>query len=395
MCLPITLPLRAVRRHTRGVGGTRMQRLARVLVLLLLCVPSVAWAVDAGDEVGPQSAGAQRYTTKPGDTLWDIAMRFIRDDGISPPQMMLALRDANPGAFVDGNINNLKSGYMLRLPPRETILAIGVTEAATEVARQNALWREPGARSAAPTPGAAEVAAASPAPVATEAISEDTGVRTGADGQDTAPQQHDPVLTQEPAHRPDSDNEALRARVAALEDKLATLDGIIAMQHERLAELRQRRAAETLAREREPPPTPGGGEDPAAKPPPPSRDTWFADPNIVIPLSAAAGLGLVVIWLLRRRATANRTALDSAPSVAEQTGAERLAAAAGSALAIGRDDLDLGPQEGATADHPREPAEPIGPELAAGEAEDRLAELSIGLDDLELGFEPPGEDARR
>jgi FimV-like protein len=432
MCSPITLPLRTRLRHAIGVEDTRVQRLARVFALLLLFAPSMVWAVDAGGEAVPPSAGAQHYMTKPGDTLWDIARRLIRDDGISPQQMMLALRDTNPGAFAAGNINNLKPGYRLRIPPRETILAISAAEAAAEVARQNASWRESGARPTAPTPDAAEEAAtaspsvtaaqptappasetedtsaattlapqpvpapeAPPVPVAPEAVSEDTGARAGAEGQETAPRQHDQLLAQEPTHRRDADNEALQARIAALEDKLAALDGIIATQHEQLTELRQRRAAETLVREREPQPTPRGGEGTVVRPPSASRNTWPADPTLVILLSAAAVLGLAVIWLLRRRTTANRTALDTASGVAEQTVAARPDAEADNALAIGLDDLHLGPQAGTAAGHPGARAEPIGLEPAAGEAEDRVAALSIGLDDLELEFEPPGDDQRR
>ena len=33
---------------------------------------------------------------------------------------MLALLRANPEAFLDNNINNLKAGYILRVPVRET-----------------------------------------------------------------------------------------------------------------------------------------------------------------------------------------------------------------------------------------------------------------------------------
>jgi FimV-like protein len=427
MSLPIALPYHTVCHHVRGVGDIRVRRLARALVLVLLLSPSVVLAVDAGDEVAPPSAQAQRYMTQPGDTLWEIAIRFSQADEISPQQMMLALRDANPAAFAAGNINNLKTGYILRIPSRETILAIGASEATAEVARQNALWRAPRARLAAPASQPAPATESPPAPVSVETISEDTRGSPGAEGQDTAPPQHDSVLAREPANRHDPDSEALRARVAVLEEKLATLDGIIAVQHEQLAELRQRRAAETMVRE--PEPSPGDSEATAAKPPPSNRSkAWFAAPNTVIPLSAIAVLGLAATWLLVRRATENRVALDTAPGVAERTGAEPLATEEVDALAIGIDDLnqttqdwdtrsawarlpcgvtqstranlmrsglDLGPQEGAAPGHPGERAEPVGLEAAVGEGEDRMEELAIDVDDLELEPEPEGEKAYR
>jgi hypothetical protein len=60
-----------------------------------------------------------------------------------------------------------------------------------------------------------------------------------------------------------------------------------------------------------------------------------------------------------------------------------------------RSGLDLGPQEGAAPGHPGERAEPVGLEAAVGEGEDRMEELAIDVDDLELEPEPEGEKAYR
>ncbi|WP_162975713.1 type IV pilus assembly protein FimV, partial [Pseudomonas aeruginosa] len=56
-------------------------------------------------------AGSDTYRTVSNDTLWEIAQRN-RTDRVSVPQAMLAFQELNPGAFVDGNINRLKSGQV-------------------------------------------------------------------------------------------------------------------------------------------------------------------------------------------------------------------------------------------------------------------------------------------
>ncbi|HLD68190.1 MAG TPA: FimV/HubP family polar landmark protein, partial [Pseudomonas sp.] len=82
----------------------------------------------------------KEYKTTGSDTLWEIAQR-VRAGG-SVHQTMLAIQDLNPGAFVDGNINRLKSGQVLRLPDEQQIKTRAQGEAVAQVAEQNNAWRE-------------------------------------------------------------------------------------------------------------------------------------------------------------------------------------------------------------------------------------------------------------
>ncbi len=75
------------------------------------------------------------------DTLWSIASRF-KSDSHSMSQVMLAFQRANPDAFGDGNINNLKIGSVLRAPSRDELDAIDEQAAYAEVLQQNGLWDE-------------------------------------------------------------------------------------------------------------------------------------------------------------------------------------------------------------------------------------------------------------
>lgn len=82
------------------------------------------------------------YQVQRNDTLWKIATEVRPDAGVSMEQAMLGLLEANPSAFIDGNINNLKAGYVLRAPSREEVTVISRAEALDEVRRQNQIWRD-------------------------------------------------------------------------------------------------------------------------------------------------------------------------------------------------------------------------------------------------------------
>jgi len=79
---------------------------------------------------------------KRGDTLWEIARDTRPNESVSIHQMMLAYLRDNPDAFVDGNINKLKAGYVLRVDEASTIGDTSRREAVSEVRRQNLAWRE-------------------------------------------------------------------------------------------------------------------------------------------------------------------------------------------------------------------------------------------------------------
>ncbi len=87
---------------------------------------------DTSDHYGP---------TQAGDTLWAMA-RGTRSDEVSIQQMMVALLQANPNAFIDANINRLKQGQILRIPDVTALSSRTQTEALAEVRRHNTLWEE-------------------------------------------------------------------------------------------------------------------------------------------------------------------------------------------------------------------------------------------------------------
>ncbi len=74
-----------------------------------------------------------------GRTLWAIASEY-KPDGVSVHQMMLAILRANPQAFIDGNMNRLIKGSVLRIPDREEAQTVPHAEALAEVSAQSQQW---------------------------------------------------------------------------------------------------------------------------------------------------------------------------------------------------------------------------------------------------------------
>jgi pilus assembly protein FimV len=87
-----------------------------------------------------QPAGS--YKVKKGDTAWSLADVMRPDQGVTVPQMMIAMLRANPESFINGNVNGLKRGYILRIPDYNQITSISNADALALVREQAALWRQ-------------------------------------------------------------------------------------------------------------------------------------------------------------------------------------------------------------------------------------------------------------
>lgn len=76
------------------------------------------------------------------DTAWGIALAHRPDRSISVQQMMLALLRANPAAFINENVNQLRRGAILRMPSHEEMDSLGPRDAVDEFQRQHQRWQE-------------------------------------------------------------------------------------------------------------------------------------------------------------------------------------------------------------------------------------------------------------
>lgn len=100
------------------------------------------------------------YRVKSGDNLKKIAGEF-KPEGVTLDQMLVGMLSTNRDAFVDGNMNRLKAGKILRVPAKEQVSSIPKEEAAKEVRAQAADWnayRRKLAAAAAQAPAADETA---------------------------------------------------------------------------------------------------------------------------------------------------------------------------------------------------------------------------------------------
>lgn len=78
--------------------------------------------------------------TKKHDTLGHVAKRMA-PSGVSVEQMMMALLHDNPDAFIDNNINNLKTGYILRVKDRNSLNKLTQKMASNQVKSQYESWK--------------------------------------------------------------------------------------------------------------------------------------------------------------------------------------------------------------------------------------------------------------
>ena len=86
-------------------------------------------------------AGQRQIKVKSGDTASKIAAA-VRPASISLDQMLVALLRANPDAFIDGNINRIKSGALVTVPTAEQAQAVSVGEASQTVIAQSKDFNE-------------------------------------------------------------------------------------------------------------------------------------------------------------------------------------------------------------------------------------------------------------
>jgi pilus assembly protein FimV len=91
----------------------------------------------------PAASAGSEYQVARGDTLYGIAGGIGGGDRETIQRTMIALFRANPEAFI-GNINQLRAGAILRVPPSAEIAGVSSAEAASEVRQQNAAWRAAG-----------------------------------------------------------------------------------------------------------------------------------------------------------------------------------------------------------------------------------------------------------
>ncbi|WP_339437352.1 FimV/HubP family polar landmark protein [Pseudomonas sp. EL_65y_Pfl1_R32] len=209
--------------------------------------------VAAPASTAPAVSKPAQYTTTSRDTLWEIAAK--NRNGGSVQQTMLAIQALNPGAFIDGNINLLKTGQVLRLPDTVESTALPQPQAIAEVRAQNNAWRQGRRVATNPAAGkqqldATKRAQAGNAPATTNAkdnlsLVSAEAAKKGAKGKagDSAVLSDKLAMTQEQLDTTRRDNEELKSRAADLQSQLDKLQKLIQLKNDQLARLQAEKGA--------------------------------------------------------------------------------------------------------------------------------------------------------
>ena len=213
--------------------------------------PAVAKPAPTARPAAPSSPATDEYRVRANDTAWAIAKR-VRPRGVTMEQMMMALLEANPAAFIDGNINRLRRGQILRVPTLDEIQQMNRQQARAAYRDQQDAWLErrdeklqqvaaPAVQ--APKPTTAEDEADDQLRIATarpegegEAGSGDSRAETEA-AEDLKTRL---MVARENAETSRQEAETLRTRVDDLQDRLESMQKLLSLKDEQLAQLQDR-----------------------------------------------------------------------------------------------------------------------------------------------------------
>ena len=76
------------------------------------------------------------------DTLWKIALTVRPDSRLTVYQVMQALYQANPHAFVEGNFNHLVEGQSLKIPSFDRMMSVNSNAAQQKSKDDDKAWQK-------------------------------------------------------------------------------------------------------------------------------------------------------------------------------------------------------------------------------------------------------------
>ena len=284
------------------------------------------------------TGGTSEYgPTRRNDTLWKIAERASRQEGISVEQMMIAMYEENPRAFYQENMNALLIGKTLKIPDREIILKFSRKQALAELNRQTKAWKNRLIQTPIETADAKKDAVdnqltlVAPTEAAisenVEVAPENEQVTTKKAAVDQLPAPSE-IAGKEAGVISPVDN-ALQDKVAELEKQLATMQQIIALKDQQLAALQNQSQAKPVIQSQAIQTAPDQAEiaapvvqqkpvQPVVKPPvqPESESGDFLDPYYLWVGGIGTGTLSLFGWLWWRKRKIDEETDIQAPFVA-------------------------------------------------------------------------------
>ncbi|WP_225614612.1 FimV family protein [Pseudomonas sp. PDM18] len=194
---------------------------------------------------------ADSYRIQRNDALWDIASRNRPSSSVSVMQTMVAIQRMNPDAFVDGNVNRLKAGQVLRLPSEQQIREQSHAQAVAHVETQNSEWkakRNPQLAQQGRQLDATHKAEAGSAPAKAEE-SDNLRLISGQPGKDKGKVEAEQLaVAQEGLDSAHREGDELRSRISDLESQTQKLNKLIELKDSQIAGLIARLAEQDRAR---------------------------------------------------------------------------------------------------------------------------------------------------
>lgn len=193
------------------------------------------------------------YVVRASDTMWRIALDNRPATSISVQQMLIAIQALNPDAFIDGNVNLVREGTVLRMPSEQDIRQISTRQAIAEVAEQNREWRAKLEARGIAIPSRTQLDGTSPE-------SRGTGVGVAGEGQvtlvspgaasgegdgrgasgtarDTSALQNELAIRDENVERLARENRELSSRLRDLQEQVSTSDRLMKLRNDQIAQL--------------------------------------------------------------------------------------------------------------------------------------------------------------
>lgn len=207
-------------------------------------------AAQAQPVVG--APGADGYRIQRNDALWGIAARNRPSSGVSVMQIMAAIQRMNPDAFVDGNINRLKVGQVLRMPSEQQAREQSHAQAVAHVESQNAQWQAKRSPQVAQQGRQLDATHKAEAGAAPSKADERDNLRlvSGQSGKDSGKVEAEQLaVAQEGLDSARREGDELRSRISDLESQMQKLNKLIELKDSQIAGLLARLAEQDRARE--------------------------------------------------------------------------------------------------------------------------------------------------
>jgi len=189
----------------------------------------------------PSTAGVDSYRVKAGDTLWEIAEKVRPSGSLSVNQTMIAIQQANSGAFIGDNINRLRNGRVLRIPSSDEIASINYDQAVASVRQQNQSWssaQKAVLTSAAPNTNRPVSSSAPEGRLTLGAADAGTGDVKGSGASGSGDSLRNELATSQDAlESARRQNSELQARVAELESQIDTMEKLVEVTNDQLKAL--------------------------------------------------------------------------------------------------------------------------------------------------------------